>query len=89
MKAPIRVETEARLVECLIGQEGPGTRYETPWGMIELGEETGAGLRITVEASEDFDLLLHRGATSLFEHLSPGRRRLLLTHLDRTDVVSE
>lgn len=83
-----RIDIDGRLVECWIKGESPGPRFETPWAVIEVGEEVGGGRLVGVEAWEDFDLWLHTGATSFFEHLTPGYHRLLLTLLDRTDVVA-
>ncbi|MBX7235684.1 MAG: hypothetical protein K1X65_14955 [Caldilineales bacterium] len=83
-----RIDIDGRLVECWIKGESPGPRFETPWAVIEVGEEVGGGRVVGVEAWEDFDLCLHTGATSFFEHLTPGYHRLLLTLLDRTDVVA-
>jgi hypothetical protein len=85
---PQRIDIDSNVVECWVMGEGRGSRFETPWGVIEVEEAVGGGQVVGVEAWADFDLLLHTGATSFLEHLSPGRRRLLLTVLDRTDVVA-
>lgn len=85
----LRVDINECLVECWIENERSGACFETPWGTIELAEQAGGGQVIEVKAAAAFDLILHRGPTSFFEHLTPGKHRLLLTVLDRTDVMIE
>lgn len=84
-----RIDIKENLVEFQIENEMPGARFETPWGGIQVGEESGGGQTVAVDATSAFDLLIHKGTASFFEHLTPGRHCLLLTVLDRTDVVSE
>ncbi len=85
----LRVDINERLAECWIENERSGACFETPWGRIEVAEQAGGGQIVDVLATAVFDLVLHRGPTSFFEHLTPGKHRLLLTVLDRTDVVIE
>ena len=81
------MDANEHLVECWVEEQTPGARVQTPWGVITLGDDAGGGQVVEVEAVAAFDLVLHGRTTSYFEHVEPGRHLLLLTVLDRTDVM--
>jgi hypothetical protein len=49
-------------------------------------EDAGGGLVVEVEATQPFLLEIETEFTSFVENMPPGSTRLLLTHLDRTDI---
>ena len=85
----LRIDPSARLVEWDVTASPPGVRLSVPWGVLWLGENEGGGQVVWVEAMAPFNLSIHYGGTSFFESIQPGRHRLLLTWLDRTDVWTE
>ena len=89
MDAQFQVDEENRTAEGWIEGIASGSRVILPWGTIRLGEQSGAGQQVEIEADEPFFLLLHTAVTSYHEHVLPGRHRLLLTVLDRTDVSTQ
>ena len=89
MDAQFHVDEENRTAEWWIEGIAPGSTVLLPWGRVQIGEQSGAGQRVEVEADEPFFLVLHTAVTSYHEHMRPGRHRLLLTVLDRTDVSTE
>ncbi len=89
MDAQFHVDEENRTGEWWIEGVAPGSTVTLPWGTVRLGDQSGAGQWVEIEADEPFFLLLHTAVTSYHEHVLPGRRRLLLTVLDRTDVSAQ
>ncbi len=65
----------------------PFERLSTPWGVLWRGEETGGGVEAWVDAHAAFELIMEGEAITLFESVTPGRHRYLLTVLDSTDVA--
>lgn len=63
---------------------------ETAGAVISLTAEadTGAGIRVLVDASQAFDLTIETAFTAFQERAPAGRTRYLLTYLDRTDIVA-
>lgn len=89
MDAQFQVDEENRTAEWWIEGTAAGSTLILPWGTMRLGELSGAGQQVEIEADEPFFLLLHTAVTSYQEHVLPGRHRLLLTVLDRTDVSTQ
>lgn len=81
-----RVARQERRVEWWVEGVAPGERVQTPWGVMWLGGEVGGGQEVWVAADEAFTLVVHGRTTTFSEQVTPGRQRLLLTVLDRTDV---
>jgi hypothetical protein len=52
-------------------------------------ENVGGGLAVQVEATHPFLLEIETEFTTFVENVPAGSTRLLLTHLDRTDVRQE
>lgn len=80
-------DAEEGWAQWLIMDARSKQKVETPWAELWLGAEQGAGLEVWVQASQAFHLTLFWGETSFFEAITPGRSRLLLTVLDRTEVL--
>lgn len=80
------IDESNHVVECATDEMGREEYLSLPWGVLWRGDEIGGGQEVWVEATAEFDLILHHGPTTFFEHISTGRHRLVLTVLDRTDV---
>jgi hypothetical protein len=80
------IHPEQRLLIWHIAADPGQRRVVTPWGELELGAETGGGREVWVEATAAFDCVLQDERVTLYEHIEPGRHRLLLTGLDRTET---
>lgn len=76
-----------KAAEWTIGSVGTSERVLTPWAQMWLGDDRGEGLEVWVEATHEFDLVVHWAGVSYSEHIQPGKTRLLLSYLDRTEVV--
>ncbi len=83
----IEIDEAARRVVWRVWRSQPFQPLQTPWGRLWRGEESGQGVALWVEAEESFELMAEGDIITLFETISPGRHRYLLTVLDSTDVT--
>jgi hypothetical protein len=83
----LEIDSERRQVVWRVRLSQPFVRLQTPWGVLWRGREVGAGVEAWVEAHEGFELIMEGEAMTLFEVVTPGRHRYLLTVLDSTDVA--
>jgi hypothetical protein len=82
----VHIEPEQRLVIWHVAADPAQAQIVTPWGRLWLGDDTGGGREVWVEADAAFTCVLV-GEEATFSHpIEPGRHRLLLTRLDRTDI---
>ncbi|MCX7853569.1 MAG: hypothetical protein N2383_12395 [Caldilineales bacterium] len=82
----VHIVPEQRLVIWHVAADPARREVVTPWGRLWLGDETGGGREVWVEATAAFACLLQDESATFYEHIEPGRHRLLLTVLDRTDT---
>lgn len=82
----VHLDPEQRLVVWDVTADPAQREVVTPWGRLWLGAETGGGREVWVEATVAFACVLQDESATVYEHIEPGRHRLLLTVLDRTDT---
>ena len=86
-KPVIEIDEGARRVVWRVGRSQPFQPLHTPWGRLWRGEESSQGVEAWVDANAAFELVMEGDTITLFESISPGRHRYLLTVLDSTDVA--
>ncbi len=86
MSSSVVIDHEQRLLIWHIAADPGRERVITPWGELWLGAETGSGREIWVDATAPFACVLQDENITLYEPIEPGRHRLLLTKLDRTET---
>ena len=82
----LKIDRDQKLVTWYVQRSKPFQRFQVPWGELWVGEPLEAGTEIWVAADAAFDLMVEGDAVRLFEAITPGRHRFLLTVLDSTDV---
>lgn len=82
----VHLDPEQRLVVWDVTADPAQREVVTPWGRLWLGDETGGGREVWVEADATFTCVLVNEDATFSYPIEPGRHRLLLTVLDRTDT---